>query len=146
MLAALFDRLGRYESAATIVGCALNPPTAGFPEVTTAIAHLRDVLGDPTYESLARKGEAMTTSTMATHAYDQIDQARAELNAVSKYTQICDNGVIGGSPEVRQVIVSRISLSEICRDADAHPARRVTTGLNPFYLRILRSVSVADSR
>jgi hypothetical protein len=84
VLAALFDRLGRYESAATIVGCALDPPTAGFPEVTTAIAHLRDVLGDPTYESLARKGEAMTTSAMATHAYDQIDQARAELNAVSK--------------------------------------------------------------
>ena len=37
-----------------------------------------------TYESLARKGEAMTTSAMATFAYDQIDPARAELNAVSK--------------------------------------------------------------
>jgi hypothetical protein len=39
--------------------------------------------GDQTYESLARKGETMTTSSMATCAYDQIDQARAELNAVS---------------------------------------------------------------
>ena len=49
-----------------------------------AIAHLRDVLGDQNYESLARKGETMTTAEMVTYAYDQIDQARAELNAVSK--------------------------------------------------------------
>ena len=33
---------------------------------------------------LARKGETMTTAEMVTYAYDQIDQARAELNAVSK--------------------------------------------------------------
>ena len=59
-------------------------PRLAFPEITTAIAHLRDVLGDETYESLARKGETMTTAAMATYAYDQIDQARAELNAVSK--------------------------------------------------------------
>jgi hypothetical protein len=37
-----------------------------------------------TYESLARKGDTMPTAAMATYAYDQIDQARAELNAVSK--------------------------------------------------------------
>jgi hypothetical protein len=36
------------------------------------------------YESLALKGETMTTAAMVTYAYDQIDQARAELNAVSK--------------------------------------------------------------
>ena len=48
------------------------------------IAHLRDVLGDQTYESLAHKGETMTAAAMATYAYDQIDQARAELNAVSE--------------------------------------------------------------
>ena len=56
---------------------------AAFPEINTAVAHLRDVLGDTTYESLARKGETMTTAAMATDAYDQIDQARTELNAVS---------------------------------------------------------------
>jgi hypothetical protein len=28
---------------------------------------------------LARKGEAMTTAAMANYAYDQIDQARTEL-------------------------------------------------------------------
>ncbi len=85
LLAVLFDRLGRYEPAATIAGFALSPLTAaGFPEITTAIAHLRDVLGDQTYESLARKGETMTTAAMVTYAYDQIDQARAELNTVAK--------------------------------------------------------------
>ena len=85
VLAALFDRLGRYEPAATIAGFALSPiAAAGVPEITTAITHLRAVLGDQTYESLARKGETMTTAAVATYAYDQIDQARAELNAVSK--------------------------------------------------------------
>ena len=80
VLAALFDRLGRYEPAATIAGFAFSPlAAAAVPEFTTAIAHLRDVLGDQTYESLARKGETMTTAEMATYAYDQIDQARTEL-------------------------------------------------------------------
>jgi hypothetical protein len=93
VLAALFDRLGRYEPAATIAGFALSP-IAGFalspmaattvPEITTAITHLREVLGEATYESLAGKGETMTTAAMVTYAYDQIDQARAELNAVTK--------------------------------------------------------------
>ena len=84
MLAVLFDRLGRYEPAADIAGFAFSPLTAAFPEFSSAIAHLRDVLGDQTYESLARTGETMTNAEMASYAYDQIDQARAELNAVSK--------------------------------------------------------------
>ncbi len=84
-LAVLFDRLGRYETAATIAGFALSPVAArGVPEITTVIAHLRDVLGEQTYESLARKGETMTTAAMATYAHDQIDQARTELKTVSK--------------------------------------------------------------
>jgi hypothetical protein len=79
-LAVLFDRLGRYEPAATIAGFALSPLSASaFPEITTAITHLREVLGDQTYESLARKGETMSTAAMVTYAYDQIDQARTEL-------------------------------------------------------------------
>ena len=85
ILAAFFDRLGRYEPAATIASFAVSPLTAAaFPEITTAIGHLRKVLGDPAYESLARQGETMTTAAMVTYAYDQIDQARTELNAVSK--------------------------------------------------------------
>jgi predicted ATPase len=79
-LAALFDRLGRYEPAATVAGFALSPFAASaVPQLSRAITHLRDVLGEATYESLARKGETMTTAAMATYAYDQIDQARTEL-------------------------------------------------------------------
>jgi predicted ATPase len=85
ILAALFDRLRRHEPAATIAGFAVSPLTiTAMPEFNTAIAHLRAVLGEATYESLARKGETMTTAAMVTYAYDQIDQARTELNAVSK--------------------------------------------------------------
>ena len=85
ILAVLFDRLGRYEPAATIAGFALHPiAAAAVPEITTAITHLRDVLGDQTYESLARKGETMTTAAMATYAYDQIDQARTTLEQPSQ--------------------------------------------------------------
>jgi hypothetical protein len=76
--------LGRLQPAATVAGFALSPFSASaFPELSTGITHLRDVLGDQTYESLARKGETMTTAEMATYAYDQIDQARAELEAGS---------------------------------------------------------------
>jgi predicted ATPase len=85
VLAVLFDRLGRYEPAATIAEFALSPlSTAGVPKISTAITHLRNVLGDQINESLARKGETMTTAEMVAYAYDQIDQARTELNAVSK--------------------------------------------------------------
>jgi len=50
----------------------------------TATAHLRAVLGDRGYESLARKGETMSIAEIATYAYGHIDAARAELNAVSQ--------------------------------------------------------------
>lgn len=85
VLATLLDRLGRHESAATIAGYPFSPLTAAtVPEISTAIAHLRNVLGGATYESLARKGGTMTTAEMVAYAYDQIDQARAELKAVAK--------------------------------------------------------------
>jgi tetratricopeptide (TPR) repeat protein len=86
-LATFFDRLGRYEPAATIAGFVVSSPLTVLSVMAkfgTASAHLRNVLGEATYESLARKGEAMTTAEMVAYAYDQIDQARAELNAVSK--------------------------------------------------------------
>lgn len=61
MLAAFSDRLRRHESAATIAGFEFNSLTAAvLPEFKTAIAHVRDVLGDQTYEALARKGATMT--------------------------------------------------------------------------------------
>ena len=53
-----FDRLGHDEVAATMGGFADIPYTRSVvPEISTAIAHLREVLGDQTYESLARRGE-----------------------------------------------------------------------------------------
>jgi predicted ATPase/class 3 adenylate cyclase len=84
ILASLLDRFGRYESAATIAGFAAVSPIAAatMPELGTAIRHLREVLGDQTYESLACEGATMTAAAITTYAYDQIDQTRAELNAV----------------------------------------------------------------
>jgi hypothetical protein len=78
-LARLFCHLGRLEPAATIAGFAFSPLTAGLPEFTTTIAHLRDLLGDHTYESLAHKGETMTRAEMARYAYEEIEQARTEF-------------------------------------------------------------------
>jgi predicted ATPase/class 3 adenylate cyclase len=77
--ASYLDRLGRYEPAAVIAGFAINSLTPLFTEIDNTITHLREVLGEATYESLARKGEAMTTAAMVAYAFDQIDQARTEL-------------------------------------------------------------------
>ncbi len=85
VLAAFFDRLGQFEPAATIGGFAANPFTrTTVPEIDTAIAHLRGVLGDEAYQSLAHAGENMTNAAMATYAFDQIDRARAELLTVDE--------------------------------------------------------------
>jgi hypothetical protein len=55
-LSSLFDGLGRYQPAATVAGFGFVPFTAAaMPELGTTVAHLRDVLGDQTYETLARK-------------------------------------------------------------------------------------------
>jgi len=80
VLAVLLHRLGRDDPAATIAGYARSAVTRGWlPELGTAISQLREVLGEQTYELLASRGKFMTTSAMVTYAYDQIDQARAEL-------------------------------------------------------------------
>jgi len=74
------DRVGRFEPASTIAGFALSPlAVAAAPEFMTTIAHLRDVLGARIYESLAQRGEAMNMAAIAAYAYDQIGQARTEL-------------------------------------------------------------------
>jgi len=77
-LATFFDRLGRYQAAATFAGFAvasLVQPT-GFD---AAVTHLRAVLGEETYETLSQDGGAMTTAEMVTYAFAQIDQTRTEL-------------------------------------------------------------------
>jgi hypothetical protein len=86
-LAAYFDRLGHPEPGATIAGFAFDPSnpltTAWIPELDSAITRLRDVLGDQTYESLARRGEAMATAAIATYAFDQIDRARTAIEQLA---------------------------------------------------------------
>ena len=85
VLAALLARLGLTESASIIAGFAFGALTKGWiPELGKAVKHLREVLGDQTYESLARKGASMTPAAIAMYAYDRIDQARAELAAIPK--------------------------------------------------------------
>jgi predicted ATPase len=85
VLAAHFDRIGRYEAAATILGFAVTAfALATFPEIDVAIAHLREVLGDNVYQSLSEAGAKMTNPDAARYALEQIEQARAELTAVSK--------------------------------------------------------------
>lgn len=77
-LAVVFDRLGHYEPAATISAFAANPFTRkAFPQINTAIAHLREVLGDEAYQSFA--GAGMTNAAMASFAFEQIDRARADF-------------------------------------------------------------------
>ena len=79
-LSSFLDRLGHFEAAATLAGYGLSPlAAAAVPELLSAIAHLREVLGDEAYESLARRGEAMTMAAIAAYAYDEIDQARTHL-------------------------------------------------------------------
>jgi hypothetical protein len=50
-----------------------------YPEVETAISHLRVVLGDEKYEELVSSGAAMSNAVMAAYALEQIELARAEL-------------------------------------------------------------------
>jgi tetratricopeptide (TPR) repeat protein len=79
-LAACLDRLGSAEGAAVVAGFSFGSFTrAWLPEMATAIAHLREVLGEQRYDELTQKGETMTTAEMVAYAYDQIDQARTEL-------------------------------------------------------------------
>lgn len=80
ILAAFLERMGRHEAAATIAGWAFSPVTsASFPTLNTTIAHLREVLGNDAYERCAAEGAGMNMAAMANYAFDQIDQARAEL-------------------------------------------------------------------
>jgi len=79
-LAAHFDRIAHHEAAATIVGFAATTfALAAFPETAKTIVHLREVLGDKAYESLAQTGATMTNANIARYALDQIEEAQAEV-------------------------------------------------------------------
>lgn len=82
LLAALLVRLGIHEPAATITGftaAAIGHPS--FPEISAAITHLRNVLGEDRYRSLAMTGATMTTTEIADYAFEQIDRGRSHLAA-----------------------------------------------------------------
>jgi hypothetical protein len=81
IFARFLERRGDVEPAAVVAGFAGVLPTAApsVPEFGAAIAHLREVLGAQTYETLAGGGAAMTMAGAVTYAYDQIDRLRREL-------------------------------------------------------------------
>jgi ATP/maltotriose-dependent transcriptional regulator MalT len=80
VLAHYFDRTGDYETSAILSGFAKTSyATTYFPEIEPAITHLRDVLGEDTYASLADRGAAMTNPAIVKYALEQIDRVRAEL-------------------------------------------------------------------
>lgn len=48
-----------------------------------AVTHLRSVLGDERFEDLSAAGGSMTRGAMASYALEQIDHARARVDAKS---------------------------------------------------------------
>jgi predicted ATPase len=84
ILVLLLARVELHEPAATIAGFAFSPLTAAsLPELSDAVRHLREVVGDEAFESLSRAGEALTTPARVKYALDQIDRARLELAGVA---------------------------------------------------------------
>jgi predicted ATPase len=85
VLAGLLDRLGNYDAAATLSASGTNPfARTTYPELQGTIMHLREVLGDETYESFRNVGESMTSAAMAAYAFEQIDLVRAQLRQADK--------------------------------------------------------------
>ena len=80
MLSGFLDRLGCHQPAAIISGFATSSGQAmAYPEIAATIDKLRKRLGDKEYDSLANAGRAMSNAAMAAFAFEQIDQARAQL-------------------------------------------------------------------
>ena len=86
LLAIYLEQHGRYDSAAVMGGFAAVSPSSApnVAEFGNAITHLREVLGEDTANLFGRNGEMMSMAAAVAYAFDQIDQARAELTAVSK--------------------------------------------------------------
>jgi hypothetical protein len=128
ILAVLFDRLGRYEPAATVAGFALSPmAAAGLPEISTAITHLRDVLGEVTYESLARKGETMTTAAMVTYATTKSTRPEQHSNTPAETRRrepACSRGGPATRPRGSPPHLNRLQQTTTAPTARARPAGR----------------------
>ncbi|WP_326548489.1 adenylate/guanylate cyclase domain-containing protein [Mycolicibacterium sp. ND9-15] len=84
VLTVLFDQLQLYEPAARLAGRAATPMSEhAYPELAAAVEHLRSVLGDSTFEELARDGAAMGNAATVQFALEQIALARAKLASSS---------------------------------------------------------------
>jgi hypothetical protein len=85
VLAYYFDHIGLYETAATLSGFAATSfATIYILETEATITHLREVLGDERYNSLADAGANMSNAAMASYALDQVELARATLQSESQ--------------------------------------------------------------
>jgi predicted ATPase len=85
ILAVLLDMLGYSEPAAVVSAFGATPLSrAAYPEFDATIGHLREVLGDDTYESLAADGARMTVAGAVAYALEQVDVARADLLQASE--------------------------------------------------------------
>jgi hypothetical protein len=88
VLAQLFDRIGSYEPAAMLSGFAETSfATSYFQDTEITITHLREVLGDEAYTTLADRGRFMTSSAFAKFAFEQINKVRAELGSPASESQ-----------------------------------------------------------
>lgn len=58
--------------------------------------HVRDVLGETTYESFASQGETTTTAAVVTYAYDQIEQAQGRIDASTEMAGVGAAAQFGG--------------------------------------------------
>jgi hypothetical protein len=75
-LAVCLDRMSQYEAAATIAGNATTSLTVAVVRaLPAATAHLRQVLGDQTFETLASHGAALEPTDLVRYALEQIDHA-----------------------------------------------------------------------
>jgi hypothetical protein len=76
-LVVCLDRMSQHEAAATIASSAATSMTvAVVPALPTAIAHLRQVLGDQRFDMLASRGAALDHNDLVVYAIEQIDHAR----------------------------------------------------------------------
>jgi hypothetical protein len=77
-LAVCLDRMSQHEAAATLAGSAATSLTVAVVRaLPTAVAHLRQVLGDQTFETFASLGAALEPTDLVRYALEQIDHARA---------------------------------------------------------------------
>lgn len=83
-LVMVLDRLNCYEEAARVTGQAVSPMSQRvYPELRPVLTHLRDVLGEVTFDELTEAGATMSTAEMAAYALTLIERARARLESAT---------------------------------------------------------------